>query len=171
MKSLVFLIMALGLFACVDDDMTDLQQFIETENKTVYPLNDKIPQLKKIEIIKFTQQKGRDPFSSPLTKTVAMEKVPKNCPQKNFKRKKQTLEMYSLANLMMRGSLQRNGERVALIQSPDGKVHQVKQGDYVGLNDGKVVRIIKNKVELLARFIDKEGCWSERKTQMSLLAK
>lgn len=171
MMRVICLIMTLGVFACADEDMKDLQQFIKVENKNAYPINDKMPQLEKVELIKFTQQNGRDPFYPPRKETVVMGKASKSCPQVNLKRKKQALEMNSLANLIMRGTLKSDGELVALIQSPDGEVHQVKLGDYLGLNHGKVVRIIKNKVELLALSEDKKGCWSERETQITLLLK
>ena len=172
MKLLISLCMILGLFACVDQDTTDLQVFVETEKKNVYPINDKIPQLEEIEIVKFTQDNGRNPFSAPRAEAVvAIKGVPKSCPQPDFERKKQALEMHSLGNLKMRGTLQSDGELIALIQSPDGKVHQVKSGDHLGLSYGKVIKIVKNKVELLELSADKDGCWYERETQITLLSK
>ena len=172
MKHIISLFMILGLFACVEKDTSDLQNFVETEKKKVYPINDKIPQLEEIEIVKFTQENGRNPFSTPRAEAVvAIKNAPKSCPQPDFDRKKQALEMYSLGNLKMRGSLQSDGKLIALIQSPDGKVHQVKQKDYLGLSYGKVVNIVKNKVELLELTADKDGCWYERETQITLLSK
>ena len=172
MKLIISLLMIFGLFACADEDITDLKTFVETEKKNVYPINDKIPKLEQIEIVQFAQTKERNPFSTPRAEAVvAVKGAPKSCPQPDFNRKKQALEMLSLGNLKMRGTLQSDGELIALIQSPDGKVHQVKHGDYLGLSYGKVIKIKKNKVALSELSADKDGCWHKRETQITLLSK
>ncbi len=169
MRHIIFLFTIFGLFACVDYDTSDLNKFVENEKKKTYPINDKIPHLENIEITKFTQNAGRDPFSIPRAEVLEPTKnKPTSCPQPNFVRKKEALEMYSLNNIKMKGTLQSEDQLIALIQSPDGKIHQLKQGDYIGLNYGKVLTIVKNKVKLLELASDKDGCWHERMTQITL---
>lgn len=172
MKHIVYLLMFLGLFACVDENTDNLENFVETEKKKVYPINDKIPELKDIEIMIFNKDMQRDPFSAPRAEIITAKKnAPKSCPQPDFDRKKEVLEMHSLSNLQMRGTLQSDGELRGLVQSADGKVHQVKVGDYLGLNFGKVFSIVKGRINLLELAADKDGCWHERKTQITLLSK
>ena len=169
MRFFILLLMALPLFSCVDVKVDDLQEFVVKTKSQIYPINDKVPALKKIDAIVFTQDKGRNPFSEPQAEVAApVTNAPKSCPQPNFKRKKHPLEMYSLDNLSMRGTLLINDELWALVQVSGGELHKVKPGNYLGLNHGKVLNISKNKVELLELASDKDGCWQERITQITL---
>lgn len=169
MRNIIFCFLILGLFACVEQDTSDLNKLVDNEKKKTYPVNDKIPQLENVEIIKFTQGAGRDPFSIPRAEVIdPIKNISTSCPQPNFGRKKEVLEMSSLNNLQMKGTLQSEDQLIALIQTPDGKIHQVKRGDYLGLNYGKVLTIVKNKVKLSESSVDKDGCWHERITQITL---
>ena len=157
------------LFSCVEVKIDDLNQFVVEAKSKVYPINDKIPELKKIDALAYTGGDGRNPFSEPKAEVVAPTKnAPKSCPQPNFKRKKQALEMYSLDNLLMRGTLLINDELWALVQVSGGEIHKVRPGYYLGLNHGKVLEITKSKIELLELASDRDGCWQERITQITL---
>lgn len=172
MRVFIVFLMTLPLYACVDIQLDDLSEFIVKTKSQIYPINDKVPALKKIDAITFTQEKGRNPFSEPKAEIVApVKSVPTSCPQPDFERKKQPLEMYSLDNLMMRGTLLIDDELWALVQVSGGDLYKVKSGYYLGLNHGKVLNITKNKVELLELATDRDGCWQERMTQITLLSK
>ena len=169
MRFFTLLLITLPLYSCVDVNVDDLNDFVVKTKSQIYPINDKVPALKKIDVIGFTQEEGRNPFSEPQAETVApVKSALKSCPQPNFKRKKHPLEMYSLDNLSMRGTLQINEQLWALVQVSGGELHKVKPGDYIGLNHGKVLKITKSKVELLELASDKDGCWQERITQITL---
>ena len=169
MRFFILLLMTLPLFSCVDVETDDLQEFVVRTKSQVYPINDKVPALKKIDAIVFTQEKGRNPFSDPQPEVlVPVKNAPKSCPQPNFNRRKHPLEMYSLDNLSMRGTVLINDALWALVQVSGGELHKVKPGDYLGLNHGKVLKISKSKVELLELAPDKDGCWQERITQITL---
>ena len=169
MKYLLTLIMSFSLFACVEVKIDDLSEFVVETKSKVYPINDKVPTLKKIDTLVFTPEKGRNPFSEAKAEVIApVKNVPKSCPQPNFERKKQALEMHSVENLLMRGTLLINGKLWALVQVSDGEIHKVQPGYYLGLNYGKVLEITKNKIELLELASDSNGCWQERITQITL---
>ena len=169
MRFFILLIMTLPLYSCVDIQVDDLREYVAKVKLQAYPINDKIPALKKIDVIVFTQENGRNPFSKPQAEVAApLISMPKSCPQPDFKRKKHPLEMYSLDNITMRGTLFIDDELWALVQVSGGEVHKVKPGDYLGLNYGKVLKISENKVELLELASDKNGCWQERVTQIIL---
>ncbi|TEW53919.1 pilus assembly protein PilP [Psychromonas sp. RZ22] len=171
MKHLFTLLMSLSLFACVEVKIDDLNSFVVETKAKVYPINDKIPTLKKIDALVFTQEEGRDPFSKPKAEVAEVVKnAPKSCPQPNFERKKQSLEMYSLENIKMRGTLSINEELWALVQVSGGEIHKVRPGYYLGLNYGKVLKVSKNKIDLLELASDSNGCWQERVTQIELLS-
>ncbi len=171
MKKVIILLMSCSLFACVEAKIDDLSAFVVETKSKVYPINDKVPTLKKIEALEFSQEQGRSPFTEPKAEVAKPTKdAPKSCPQPNFKRKKQALEMYSLDNLQMAGTLKINEELWALIQITGGEIQKVKPGYYMGRNHGKVLKITKQKGELLELASDRDGCWQERITQITLQA-
>ncbi len=169
MKILITLILSLSLFSCVEVKIDDLTRFVVDAKSKVYPINDKIPELKKIDALAYTGGEGRNPFTEPKAEVAAPVKAaPKSCPQPNFNRTKQALEMYSVENLLMSGTLFINDELWALVKSPGGEIHKVRPGYFLGLNHGKVLNITNAKIELLELAADRDGCWQERITQITL---
>ena len=169
MKVLITFLLSFFLYSCVEVETDDLTQFVVDAKSKVYLINDKMPVLKKIDALPYTGSDGRNPFSDPKAEVVApVKNAPKSCPQPNFNRKKQALEMYSLDNLLMRGTLLVDEELWALVQTSGGEIHKVKSGYYLGLNHGKVLEITKTKIELLELASDRDGCWQERITQITL---
>ncbi|MGB5445933.1 MAG: pilus assembly protein PilP [Psychromonas sp.] len=169
MRLFIILIMSLPLFACVEVNLDDLTQFVAETKAKVYPIDDKVPNLKKIDPMVFTQKGSRNPFSEPQAEVIApVGSAPKSCPQPNLERKKQALEMYSLDNLTMRGTLLVDQQIWALVQVTGGELFKVKPGYYLGLNHGKVLNVTENKIDLLELAADQDGCWQERITQITL---
>jgi len=169
MRLFIIFLMTFPLLSCVDADIDDLASFtLETKAKN-YPLDDKVPTLKKINPLTFTQEGGRNPFSEPKAEVVApVANAPKSCPKPNFDRKKEALEMVSLDNLTMRGTVLVEQMLWALVQVTGGELYKVKPGYYLGLNHGKIVKISKDKIDLLELALDRDGCWQERITQITL---
>jgi len=169
MRRLIILFMTLPLFACIEADVEDLTTFVAEAKSRTYPINDKVPTLKKIDALAFTQDSARNPFSEPQAEIVMpVVNAPKSCPQPNFERRKQALEMYSLDNLIMRGTLNVDDDTWGLVQVSGGELHRVRIGYYLGLNHGKVLKVTKNEIELLELAADMDGCWQERFTQIAL---
>ncbi len=169
MRLFIILIMTLPLFACVEVNIDDLSSFVAETKAKVYPIDDKVPTLKKIDPLAFTQKGARNPFSEPQAEAVVpVVNAPKSCPQPNLNRKKQALEMYSLDNLTMRGTLLVDQQIWALVQVSGGELYKVKPGYYLGLNHGKVLKIAEDKIDLLELAADQDGCWQERITQITL---
>ncbi|PKH01125.1 pilus assembly protein PilP [Psychromonas sp. MB-3u-54] len=169
MRFFIILLMSFPLFSCVDTDLDDLNRFVvETKTKN-HPLDDKVPTFKQINPLSFTQAAGRNPFSEPKAEVVtAIVNVPKSCPQPNLNRKKQALEMYSLDNLTMRGTVLVDQVLWGLVKVTKGELYKVKPGYYLGLNHGKIVNITEDKIDLLELAVDRDGCWQERITKIML---
>ncbi|MEH6453538.1 MAG: pilus assembly protein PilP [Psychromonas sp.] len=171
MRKLIILFMTFPLFSCNEADLGDLNTFVVEAKSRSYPINDKVPTLKKIDALAFTQESARNPFSEPQAEIVTpVANAPKSCPQPNFDRKKQALEMYSLDNLIMRGTLNVDDQTWGLVQVSGGELHRIRVGYYLGLNHGKVLNVTKGKIELLELAADMDGCWQERVTQIALLS-
>jgi type IV pilus assembly protein PilP len=169
MRHFIILLMIFPLASCVEVDIDDLSRFVVETKAKIYPIDDKVPTLKKIDALAFTQEESRNPFSEPKAEVVTpVANAPKSCPQPNFNRKKQALEMYSLDNLAMRGTVLVDQEIWALVQVTGGELYKVKPGYYLGLNHGEIVKIAEDRIDLLELALDRDGCWQERITQITL---
>ena len=70
--------------------------------------------------------------------------------------------------LHMVGTLEKDGQLYALIKTPDGALHRVKKGNYMGQNYGVVVGINDTAVELKEMVQDAAGDWIESKATVAL---
>ena len=82
-------------------------------------------------------------------------------------RRKEPLEAYPLDAMTMVGSLDRAGQKVALVKV-DQLLHQVRQGNYLGQNYGRVMRISESDITLREIVQDAAGEWIERSTTLQL---
>jgi len=79
------------------------------------------------------------------------------------------LERYPLDALRMMGTLENSDELWGIVRSPDGNIHRVKPGDYMGKNYGKINAITEAGIELLEIIPDGQGGWTERPAQLALV--
>ncbi|WP_300313040.1 pilus assembly protein PilP [uncultured Psychrobacter sp.] len=81
----------------------------------------------------------------------------------DINRIKQPLEQYEIAQLTFRGVVvSPEGQEYALVQRPDGSVASVKVGDYLGLNDGRIVEITPTQINLIEIVPDSRAGFIER---------
>jgi type IV pilus assembly protein PilP len=78
------------------------------------------------------------------------------------------LEHYALDSLRLLGSVEHAGRRWALLRSPDGVVHRVRAGNYVGRHNGKVIAVYEDRV-LLSELVwsDARG-WEDREAAIAM---
>lgn len=85
-------------------------------------------------------------------------------------RRKEPLEAFPLDTMSMVGSIDRSGQRVALVRV-DRLLYQVRAGDYLGQNFGRVTRISESQVTLREIVQDAAGEWIERAAELQLQEK
>ncbi len=76
------------------------------------------------------------------------------------------LEDYSLDDLAFVGTLERNGN-VALIKTPDLGVVRIREGEYMGRKNGKILAI-KETAIILQEKVYKSGLWEDKKTVLMI---
>jgi len=81
-------------------------------------------------------------------------------------RAREFLESFPLDTLRMVGTLELEGVNYALIRDLESVVHRVSEGNYMGTNHGRVVRVRGDRVDLVELFEDARGGWVERRTQV-----
>jgi type IV pilus assembly protein PilP len=82
-------------------------------------------------------------------------------------RRKEALEGFPLDAVMMVGSLNKAGQPVALIKV-DNLLYQVKLGNYLGQNYGRVMKISETEITLREIVQDAVGEWVERPSSLQL---
>ncbi len=82
-------------------------------------------------------------------------------------RRKEPLEFVPLDVITMVGILQRGNERVALVRS-DNLLYQVRAGNYLGQNYGRVTGITETQISLREIVQDAAGEWIERTSTLQL---
>ena len=88
----------------------------------------------------------------------------------NFNRQQQPLESYALETLNMKGSLRNQaGGIIALIQTPDGQIERVQRGNYMGLNQGRIVNITPTQIDLIEVIPDGREGYVERPRSLILI--
>ena len=82
-------------------------------------------------------------------------------------RRKEPLEAYPLDAMVMVGSLNKTGTPTALLKI-DNLLYQVRVGNYLGQNYGKITKISETSVQLREIVQDATGDWIERTASLDL---
>lgn len=111
-----------------------------------------------------------EPFSTQkLVVAIKQEnREPNSLLAAEMNRRRDPLEAYPLDAVSMVGSVVRNGRSYALLKA-DNLLYQVRVGEYVGQNYGKVLRITETEVTLREIVQDAVGEWVERTSTLQLL--
>ncbi len=161
---------ALGLAGCVNDDVSDLRQYVKTVKAkpkgTIQPL----PEIKVVEPFIFNPDGLRNPFRavSTMKEETSVVNTAGSGISPDFSRRKEELEAYSLDTLKMVGTLTLNKKLWGLIKVNDGTIHRVQKGNHLGLNHGEIIRILENKIELMEIVPDIPGAWREQQASIAL---
>jgi len=113
---------------------------------------------------------GRDPFRQSTSE--GAEQVAQNSsakgPRPDLQRPREYLERFELDTLLMVGTFSKESSEWALVQDPDGVVHRVAMGNYMGKNHGKVGEILADEVQLSEFISDGIGGWLIREATIAL---
>lgn len=162
----ILLVLIMALSACGEPNVSDLQQFVNDTKARQKGTIPALPKASSYETYSYDETKLRDPF----TRTV--KRPPPdgcdNCLKPNFKRKRDILEQFPLDTLTMVGSLEQSGKRWALIKAGDGTLYRMKRGNYIGQDNGRILSVSENRLELQEIVSDGLGGWIKRKTSLSV---
>ena len=169
MRMICVLLPVCLLTACSGQD--DMDNYVaQTKAKKPVPI-EPLPEIKPFSPMAYRLSEQRSPFITPQPETSSAKvdaKVKPDCAQIVANREKEVLERYSLANLIMQGSLGQQGQLWALVRTPDGQSIRVGLNQYMGLDQGRVIRITDTSVDLIETVPDGKGCWITRETQLSM---
>ena len=162
---------ALLLAAC-SADHDELRQWMEQQRREVKPNVTPLQAPKKFDPQPYTAAQSVDPYSTQkLTVALKQEaRQPNSFLSGQLNPRKEPLESYPLDSMSMVGSVNKLGQPFALLRV-DSLLYQVKPGDYLGQNYGRITRIAETEVALREIVQDAAGEWIERPATLQLQEK
>lgn len=165
--------MTIGLLlltACSESEKQEnLEEYIAKIKTRTSSEIEPLPQIKPHQPLTYKAQSLRSPFTPSKLDSVTLPKDTSGVhPDTN--RPKEALEKFPLDTLKMVGTLEKNGKIWALIMDGDGQIYRVSQGNYIGLNHGKIKIITDKKIYISEMIPDAGGSWKEYPIEMTLAA-
>lgn len=144
----------------------DLEDWVAAEKAKKGAPIEPLPTVKTFETFEYKDQEMRDPFS-PSAEEARDDSVGTG-PRPDDGRVKEALESFPLDGLAMVGTIGVGDALEGLVKDPDGVVHRVRQGNYLGQNYGKITLIAEDRVEVVELVPNGAGGWMERQASIAL---
>jgi type IV pilus assembly protein PilP len=166
---------AMVLAGCGASKEDDIRQWMVEERNQTRPRVAPLPAPKQFIPESYNNASAIEPFSN-LKLTQALKRdsaqVASNgalvAPE--LARRKEPLEAYPIDAMTLVGSIVKGGQPVALLKV-DNLLYQVKPGNYLGQNYGKVTKISETEVTIREIVQDAVGEWIERVASLQLQEK
>ena len=171
-RILAMLALGLVLAGCMTSGDDELQQWITEQRNLTKPRIAPISEPKQFTPQAYIQEGAVEPFSNQkLTQALkrdsnqATANAALIAPE--LARRKEPLEAFPLDAMSMVGSLIKEGQPVALVKV-DNLLYQVRLGNYLGQNFGRIVKVSETEVALREIVQDAAGEWIERTAKLQL---
>jgi type IV pilus assembly protein PilP len=175
LRPFIHLILLLSFFAlsgCFSDDQQDIKQWMQEQRNAAKPSVPPIPEPKKFTPAPYQNDVSIEPFSNQkLAQALKREATQATAnaalvaPELN--RRKEVLEGYPLDVIAMVGTMLPKGVPVALVRV-DKLLYQVRVGNYLGQNYGRIVKVSETELVLREIVQDAAGEWIERQANLQL---
>lgn len=159
---LLFAIAALG--GCSRGD-ADLREWVAQQKLKKGPPLDPIPVPKTFETFVYNEGGRRDPFGASAAE---QEEVASDGPRPDESRAREPLEAYPLDGLKMMGTLGGGATLVGLVKDPDGVIHRIRPGNFMGQNYGRITVLAEDHIDLVELVSNGNGGWMERPASVAL---
>lgn len=163
---------ALLLSGCIGSDQDELQQWMTEQRNQTKPKIEPISEPTKFVPQAYSQEAAVDPFSNQKL-SIALKQDSNQATANaaliapELARRREALEAFPLDAISMVGSLNKEGKPVALIRV-DNLLYQVRSGNYLGQNYGRITKISETEISLREIVQDASGEWIERTAALQL---
>ena len=159
------------LSAC-SGEQEELTVWMEQQKREVKPNVQPLVPPRKFDPAPYAAAQAVDPFSNQKLAVALKQEArqPNSLLAAETNRRKEPLEAFPMDSMSMVGSVTKNGQQYALLRV-DNLLYQVKVGDYLGQNYGKITRISETEVTLREVVQDAAGEWIERTGTLQLQEK
>lgn len=175
-RTLYLLIVCSGLLlGCSSSSSDDVHSWMIQSLNETKPHVTPIVKPKKFIPEPFVNSTDSEPFSNlklaQSLKTEATKTISNSAliaPE--IARRKESLESYPLDSMEMVGSILKDDDTVALVKI-SSLLYQIKKGQHIGMNFGRVSSISETEVTLQEIFQDATGEWTSRVATLQLQEK
>ena len=173
---LLALVACTALAACEGSESDEVTKWMAEQRAVTKPKVDPIAEPKQFKPEAYAQEAQIEPFSNQKL-VVALKRDAQQqgtasaalmAPE--LSRRKEPLEAFPLDAMVMVGSLMKQGQPVALVRV-DNLLYQVRPGNYLGQNYGKITKVGESEVVLRELVQDAAGEWVERVATLQLQEK
>lgn len=163
--SIIVIGLCLGGCQQEKDDLEAYVAKVKSQQKSDIPA---IPVMKPYKKFEYAAADMRDPFVPTVIEMPEPEPQPiaDNGVRPDTDRRREALEAFELSELQFVGTLEQD-EIWALIRAPDGVIHRVQLGNYMGRNYGKIMAISETALTLKEIVPSGRGGYIERDTSVS----
>ncbi len=159
------------LFGCASEDVSDLEAFMEEKRARPGGVIEPIPAFKAYEAFAYAATTMRSPFDRPVEVREVRQLNTRSAVRPDVSRSKEFLEQFTLDSLQMVGRLERDNQVWTLVRDPEGGIHRVRVGNYLGRDHGRIVDMGTTFVAVVEIVSDgtADG-WVERPRTLELTA-
>lgn len=144
----------------------DLEDWVAAEKAKKGAPIEPLPTVKTFETFEYKDLDMRDPFSPSAEE--ARDETVGTGPRPDDGRVKEALESFPLDGLAMVGTIGIGEALEGLVKDPDGVVHRIHPGNYLGQNYGKITLIAEDRIEVVELVPNGAGGWMERQASIAL---
>jgi len=168
----IFISLLLGMMVgCASEDMSDLDAFMEEKRARPGGVIEPIPAFKAYEAFAYAATTMRSPFDRPVEVREVRQLNTRSAVRPDVNRSKEFLEQFTFDSLQMVGRLERDNQIWTLIRDPEGGIHRVQVGNFLGRDHGRIVDMGTTFVAVVEIVSDgtSDG-WVERPRTIELTA-
>ena len=168
----VLWILALTMLGACSAETEELQQWMDQQRREAKPNIPPVQAPKKFDPEPYSMAQAVEPFSAQKLSVALKQEArqPNSALAAELNRRKEPLEAYPMDSMSMVGSVTKQGRPFALLRV-DNLLYQVKVGDYLGQNYGRITRIAETEIALREVVQDAAGEWTERPATLQLQEK
>lgn len=161
--------LVISLAGCSSDGLSDLQTFVFEEKQRKAKRIEPLPEFEVYETFTYAARELRDPFKLEEEAVLSeAESTPSSGLRPDGNRNREALEAFPLDALEFIGLMQKDETVWGIVKAPDGLVHRIQVGNYMGQNNGKIIAIDESKVELKEIVSDGRTGWFEREAALAI---
>lgn len=168
-QGIALLSLSAVLVACGGRGFSDLDAFMAEKRSRPGGIIPPIPTFKAYEAFGYSATTLRSPFERPIEVREIAQLKAVSAVKPDTTRPKEFLEQFTLDSLRMVGTLERSGTNWVLIRDPEGGIHRVTLGNYVGRHFGEIVEMGETWVAVVEIVSDgSSDGWVERPRTIKL---
>ncbi len=162
-------VLGLAVLAGCSAEHEELQQWMDQQRREAKPNVPPLQPPKKFDPEPYTMGQAVEPFSGQKLSVALKQEArqPNSLLAAELNRRKEPLESYPLDSMSMVGSVAKQGQPFALLRV-DNLLYQVKVGDYLGQNYGRITSIAETEIGLREIVQDAAGEWIQRPATLQL---